>query len=365
MGMRSWVSGTAYPNNCQVRHNGVAYISKSAHTAGDASEPGVGENWTTFWNTYNITNVVDVLDGFATQYPQWAGQGFEIAGFVWWQGDRDRYNMAHATRYEQNLVRLITSLRDYYENRYPGMVAADAPFVLATLGQTPLDSTNAAEKAILDAKLAVDGDAGNYSQFAGNVRTVYAHPLSEGGASNGHYNQRAGTYMLVGDALGRAMVELLENTTPPVSGGFADWANAIEGLTDKNPQFDFDGGGLATALEWVLGGDPTDASDDMGIMPTLDTTSDPEGKLLFTFRRRAEAGQDEGTTLFVEYGSDLVGWSVVQHQGAGPTQTTITELPDGFGPGVDRVTVAIPQNQAEQGKLFARLKVEVGEVNPD
>jgi hypothetical protein len=103
----------------------------------------------------------------------------------------------------------------------------------------------------------------------------------------------------------------------------------------------------------------------MGIMPTLDTTSDPEGKLLFTFRRRAEAGQDEGTTLFVEYGSDLVGWSVVQHQGAGPTQTTITELPDGFGPGVDRVTVAIPQNQAEQGKLFARLKVEVGEVNPD
>ena len=54
----------------------------------------------------------------------------------------------------------------------------------------------------------MDGESGNYPQYAGNVKTVYSHPLSEGGASNSHYNERAGTYMLVGDALGRAMVEL-------------------------------------------------------------------------------------------------------------------------------------------------------------
>jgi hypothetical protein len=47
------------------------------------------------------TNVVDVLDNFATQYPDWAAQGFEIAGFVWWQGDKDRYDMGHATQYER------------------------------------------------------------------------------------------------------------------------------------------------------------------------------------------------------------------------------------------------------------------------
>ena len=29
-------------------------------------------------------NVVDVLDNFATEYPQYAAQGFEIAGYVWW-----------------------------------------------------------------------------------------------------------------------------------------------------------------------------------------------------------------------------------------------------------------------------------------
>jgi len=102
-------------------------------------------------------NVVDVLDNFATEYPDRASWGFEIAGFVWWQGDKDRYDLGHTTRYEPNLVNLITSLRSYYTNRYPGKVVNNAPFVLATLGQTALDSTNAADKAILDAQLAVDG----------------------------------------------------------------------------------------------------------------------------------------------------------------------------------------------------------------
>jgi hypothetical protein len=162
------------------------------------------------------TNVVDLLDNFASLYPGWASQGFEIAGFAWWQGDKDRYDPGHATRYERNLVHLIHSLRGYYTNRYPGKVANNAPFVLATLGQTVLDdSSNPAEKAILDAMLAVDGDSGKYPQFAGNVRTVYAHPLSQGGSSNAHYNSHALTYLLVGDALGRAMLELHEAASGP------------------------------------------------------------------------------------------------------------------------------------------------------
>ncbi len=37
-----------------------------------------------------------VLPGVTT-----AGRGHEIAGFVWWQGHKDR-NAAHAARYEQN-----------------------------------------------------------------------------------------------------------------------------------------------------------------------------------------------------------------------------------------------------------------------
>ena len=47
-------------------------------------------------------------------------------------------------------------------------------------------------------------------EFKGNVSTVYTHPLSQGGASNSHYNGNAQTYMDVGLAMGEAMVRLLE-----------------------------------------------------------------------------------------------------------------------------------------------------------
>ena len=38
----------------------------------------------------------------------WAGQ---VAGFFWWQGSKDAYDMALAEHYEENLVALIKALR--------------------------------------------------------------------------------------------------------------------------------------------------------------------------------------------------------------------------------------------------------------
>ena len=150
-----------------------------------------------------FTAAHEVLDNFDEQFPQWKGRGFEIVGFVWWQGDKDRYNAGHAGRYEKNLVHLIKTLREEFK-------APKGKFVCATLGQTAKDSAEGNEKLILDAQLAVDGAAGKYPEFRGNVSTVYAHPLSQGGASNSHYNGNAQTYMDVGTALGEAMVKLLE-----------------------------------------------------------------------------------------------------------------------------------------------------------
>jgi len=151
----------------------------------------------------------EVLDNFDEQFPQWKGRGYEILGFVWWQGDKDRYNVAHSSRYEMNLVYLINTLRKEFK-------APKSKFVIATLGQTAKDgkiedTTAANEKLILDAQLAVDGDAGKYPEFKGNVSTVYTHPISQGGASNGHYDRNAQTYMDIGSAMGDAMMKLLKD----------------------------------------------------------------------------------------------------------------------------------------------------------
>ncbi|MEK9984798.1 MAG: sialate O-acetylesterase [Opitutae bacterium] len=144
-----------------------------------------------------------VLDNFDKEFPHWKGRGYEIEGFAWWQGDKDRYVEAHAVRYEQNLVRLIKTLRKEFK-------APQAKFVVATLGQTAKDAAHSNDKLILDAQLAVDGTTGKYPEFKGNVSTVYTHPLSQGGASNSHYNGNAQTYMDVGVAMGEAMVDLLK-----------------------------------------------------------------------------------------------------------------------------------------------------------
>jgi len=148
----------------------------------------------------DIANAKKVLAELDKYYPD--AKSYEVAGFFWWQGDKDRYDAGLASHYEQNLVALINQLRKEFN-------APAAKFVSATLGQTKKgDDGN--EGMILNAKLAVDGASGKYPEFKGNVATVYANPLSLGGASNGHYNGNAETYMNVGEGMGKAMVDLLK-----------------------------------------------------------------------------------------------------------------------------------------------------------
>jgi hypothetical protein len=131
------------------------------------------------------------------------------------------------------------------------------------------------------------------------------------------------------------------------------WAGTFPGLTNTSADLDFDNGGLATGIEWVTGGDPSVGSDDPGVTPTVNNT-DPSN-FLFTFRRRDTAASDTGTTIVVEYGSNLSDWrNTIDHGVAdGITVDTGTDLGGGF----HQVTVSIPRSLAPGGKLFARLKV--------
>ena len=104
--------------------------------------------------------------------------------------------------YEKNLVNLIAALRKDFE-------APEAKFVCATLGQTEKENATGNEKLIIDAMLAIN-DQEKYPTLHDNVATVYTHPLSMGSSSNAHYGGNAKTYMNVGEAMGKAMVELLK-----------------------------------------------------------------------------------------------------------------------------------------------------------
>jgi len=146
----------------------------------------------------DVAHAKQVLGDLNKFYP---GQTqYEVAGFFFWQGEKDCGNPAHASRYEQNLVHFIKQLRKDFN-------APGAKFVLATLGESTKGSGGNGGK-VLEAQLAVDGKNGKYPEFKGNVATVYSNPLSKGGSGNSHYNGNAETYMEVGEAMGKAMAEL-------------------------------------------------------------------------------------------------------------------------------------------------------------
>ena len=148
----------------------------------------------------------DVLDNFDKNFPQWSEQGFEVAGFVWWQGHKDG-NPAHASRYEHNLVHLIKTLRKEFK-------APKAPFVIATIGFGGWEMKGP-HLTVANAQLAVSGEKGKYPEFDGNVLTVEIRDYWKDASvsprnQDFHYNGNAETYMMVGDALGRGMAKLLD-----------------------------------------------------------------------------------------------------------------------------------------------------------
>jgi len=154
----------------------------------------------------DTSHAKEVLKNLEKYYPGCNGQGYEVAGFVFWQGHKDQ-NAAHASRYEQNLIHFIKTLRKDFE-------APDAKFVLATIAFDGKELSGHG-LTIAEAQLAVSGETGNYPEFKGNVKTIDARPywrdksVSPSGAGY-HYNHNAETYMEVGNALGWAMADLLQ-----------------------------------------------------------------------------------------------------------------------------------------------------------
>jgi alpha-galactosidase len=152
----------------------------------------------------DMANAKTALDNLAKIYPDYKGQGYEIAGFAWWQGHKDQ-NPVHAGRYETNLANLVKALRKDYD-------APNARFVLATIA---FDGWKLAEPglAVANAQLAV-GDPKRHPEFEGSVKCIEARDFwreAEVSPKNQgyHYNRNAGTYMDVGLSLGWAMAELL------------------------------------------------------------------------------------------------------------------------------------------------------------
>ena len=150
---------------------------------------------------WDIGAAKKALAQLGTYYP--GAKNYEVAGFFFWQGEKDCGDPGLAAHYEANLVRFIQSVRQDFN-------APNAKFVLGTLGEHVKGTATGPQGDVLNAHLAVDGASGKYPEFRGNVATVYTHPMARGGSGNGHYGMDSRVYMDVGLAMGDAMLKLLQ-----------------------------------------------------------------------------------------------------------------------------------------------------------
>lgn len=160
--------------------------------------------WTGTEYRFLRDGVNDTLKNIANIFPGYKGQGYDIAGFVWFQGHKDTGNAETAKEYEENLVALIKDVRkDLNKPKLPVMIA--------TVGFNGKDMSGNT-LVVHQAQMAV-GDPKKHPGFAGTVKTIdtrdfwRSQEVSPSGQGY-HYNRNAETYMLIGDALGRGMLKL-------------------------------------------------------------------------------------------------------------------------------------------------------------
>lgn len=151
-----------------------------------------------------IEEIQTALENLKKDFPGYKGQGFELAGFVWYHGWNDGVDPKNAVpEYEQNLVNLIRDVRrDLKAPKLPVVVGeltgpwVDAPGAWATL-------RDAQRKAA------------SRPDFKDNVIFVETRNFvrkAEDSPNPGHGHHEFGnaeTYFLVGDALGKGMIKLL------------------------------------------------------------------------------------------------------------------------------------------------------------
>jgi len=177
--------------------------------------PEVGELGYYYTRLVEVVNLVTA--DIETFFPDYQGQGVEIAGFGWHQGWNDQYGDGNAENYERNMAAFIKDIRSAEH----GFGVPNLPFVIATSGMIDADSP------IVKGQLAMS-DAQKYPEFAGNVAVVDTHqpygpdkmgfkfdkdgkPTDEVGY---HWNSNARSYFNIGRAIAWEMQKLEEPKLP-------------------------------------------------------------------------------------------------------------------------------------------------------
>lgn len=131
---------------------------------------------------------------------------YVLSGFGWHQGWNDRIDDKFNAEYESNLAHFIRDIRR--DLGVPGL-----PFVIAETGMSGPEEKHPRALSLMKAQAAV----AEHPEFKGSVafvstRAFWRPPEQSPSGQGYHWNSNAETYYLIGEAMGRAMLKLLEST---------------------------------------------------------------------------------------------------------------------------------------------------------
>ena len=110
--------------------------------------------------------VKEVLANLKDHHPQYdASAGYDLAGFVWFQGFNDQFSPAFRENYKDNMVTFVKDIRAEHK-------APDMPFVIGVLG-TGITEEKVGENAVSVAQRA----AAAVQEFKDNVASVESYKV--------------------------------------------------------------------------------------------------------------------------------------------------------------------------------------------
>lgn len=150
--------------------------------------------------------VKEALANYETDFPELKEYKPEIVGFGWHQGWNDGCSDQATPEYETNMVNFIKDVRKEFGVK-------DMPFVIANTGLNGMNTTGRFAD-LCQAQLNV-GDPEKHPELKGTVASIdtrpFAVPADKAPSGFGyHWNHSADSHFMVGDSMGRAMVELLD-----------------------------------------------------------------------------------------------------------------------------------------------------------
>jgi len=174
-----------------------------------------------YGNSYRemMKEIRTTLDELAQRFPGYKGQGYDIAGFVWFHGWNDHLNPQYADAYASNLEKFIRDVRK-------DLGVPRLPFVIGQMGQNGFKPAQGGMLKVQQAQAAME----KVPDFQGTVKAVatdvfwdpdadklianwrqHKEEWEKVGSDYGyHYLGSVRTFCRIGRAFGEAMVELLK-----------------------------------------------------------------------------------------------------------------------------------------------------------